>query len=59
MSNKSVNIVILLGSVGHDPEVKFTASGIPVGRFSLGTNERSKDQSGEFQEPTEWHTIVA
>jgi single-strand DNA-binding protein len=57
-SQKSVNKVILLGSVGHDPEVKFTASGIPVGRFSLATNERFKDNSGKFQERTEWHNIV-
>ena len=56
---KSVNKVILLGSVGHDPEVKVIASGIPVGRFSLATNERFKDKSGKFQDRTEWHAIVA
>jgi single-strand DNA-binding protein len=55
---KSVNKVILLGSVGHDPEVKVTANGIPVGRFSLATNERFKDKSGKFQEHTEWHNVV-
>jgi single-strand DNA-binding protein len=44
--------------VGHDPEVKVTGSGIPVGRFSLATNERFKDKSGKFQERTEWHNIV-
>src|SRR5215472_4475825 len=55
---KSVNKVILLGSVGHDPEVKITASGIPVGRFSLATNERFKDKSGKFQDRTEWHSVV-
>src|SRR5215469_11858339 len=57
MSNKSVNKVILLGSVGHDPEVKYTASGIPVGRFSLATSERFKDKSGNFQDRTEWHNV--
>ena len=55
---KSVNKVILLGSVGHDPEVKYTPSGTPVGRFSLATNERFKDKSGQFQDRTEWHNIV-
>ena len=55
---KSVNKVILLGTVGHDPEVKVTASGIPVGRFSLATNERFKDKSGKFQDRTEWHNVV-
>ena len=58
MSMKSVNKVIQLGFVGHDPEVKYTAGGIPVGRFSLATNERFKDKSGKFQDRTEWHNIV-
>ncbi len=55
---KSVNKVILVGLVGKDPEVKYTASGIPVGRFSLATNERFKDKSGKFQDRSEWHNIV-
>src|SRR5215467_10627884 len=55
---KSVNKVILVGLVGKDPEVKVTASGIPVGRFSLATNERCKDKSGKFQDRSEWHNIV-
>jgi single-strand DNA-binding protein len=59
MSSKSVNKVILVGNLGQDPEVKYTASGVPVARFSLATNERFKDQSGELQERTEWHSIVA
>ena len=57
-NNKSVNKVILLGSVGYDPEVKYTPSGIAIGRFSLATNERFKDQSAKFQDRTEWHNIV-
>ena len=56
---KSVNKVILVGNVGQDPEVKYTPSGIPVGKFSLATNERFKDKNGEFQKRTEWHNIVA
>jgi single-strand DNA-binding protein len=56
---KSVNKVILVGNIGKDPEVKYTPSGIPVGKFSLATNERFKDKNGEFQERTEWHNIVA
>jgi single stranded DNA-binding protein len=38
--------------------VKVTASGIPVGRFSLATNEKFKDKSGNFQDRTEWHNVV-
>ena len=55
---KSLNKVILVGLVGKDPEVKYTASGIPVGRFSLATNERFKDKGGKFQDRSEWHNIV-
>jgi single-strand DNA-binding protein len=59
MANKSVNKVILIGNLGKDPEVKFTPSGTPVAKFSLATNERYKDKSGEWQDRTEWHAIVA
>ena len=55
----SVNKVILIGNLGKDPEVKYTASGNPVCRFSLATNESWKDKAGNAQEHTEWHSIVA
>ena len=56
---KHVNKVILLGNVGKDPEIKFLPSGTAVANFSLATSERFKDKSGEFQERTEWHNLVA
>lgn len=56
---KSVNKVILIGNLGKDPEVKYTPSGTAVAKFSLATNERYKDKSGEWQDRTEWHNIVA
>lgn len=56
---RSVNKVILVGNVGKDPETKFLPSGSPVTNFSLATSERYKDKSGEFQERTEWHNLVA
>jgi single-strand DNA-binding protein len=56
---KSVNKVILLGNVGQDPEVKYTPSGVPVARLSLATNERFKDKNDQWQDRTEWHSIVA
>jgi len=54
-----VNKVILIGNLGKDPEVKYMASGNPVCRFSLATNETWKDKAGNAQERTEWHSIVA
>ena len=54
----SVNKVILIGNLGKDPEIKYMASGNPVCRFSLATNETWKDKTGNAQERTEWHSIV-
>ena len=57
---KSINKVILVGRLGRDPELKYTASGTPFCRFSIATDDVWNDKtSGERQERTEWHTIVA
>ncbi len=56
---KSVNKVILLGNVGKDPEIKATASGVTVATFSIATSERFKDKTGNWQDRTEWHNLVA
>ena len=50
-----VNKVILIGNLGRDPEVRSTPSGQPVASFTLATNRRWKDKSGQRQEQTEWH----
>lgn len=56
---RSVNKVILLGTLGKDPELKYTPQGTAVTKFSMATNESYKDkQSGEWKESTEWHNIV-
>ncbi|ABA87902.1 single-strand-binding protein [Syntrophotalea carbinolica DSM 2380] len=55
----SVNKVILVGNLGKDPELRYTASGTAVANFSLATTERYKDRDGNSQEKTEWHNIVA
>ena len=59
MSRGGVNKVILIGNIGSDPEVKYTASGAPVANFSLATSESWTDKvSGQKQERTEWHRLV-
>lgn len=55
----SVNKVILIGNLGRDPEVRYTADGVAVANFSIATSEQWKDKNGEKQERTEWHRIVA
>ena len=54
----SVNLVILLGNVGTDPEVKNFDGGVTKATFKLATTERYKGRNGETKETTEWHTIV-
>jgi single-strand DNA-binding protein len=56
---KSVNKVILLGNVGKDPEIRATPGGTMVASFSLATTDRTKDQSGNWTDRTEWHSLVA
>jgi single-strand DNA-binding protein len=54
----SVNKVILVGNLGRDPEVRFTAGGKAVARFSVATSEVWTDAEGSRQERTEWHNVV-
>ena len=56
---KSVNKVILLGNVGKHPEIRATGGGTMVASFGLATSERTKDQSGNWTDRTEWHNLVA
>jgi single-strand DNA-binding protein len=58
MAGKSLNKVLLIGNLGKDPELSYTASGIAVAKFSIATNERWKDQEGNVQERVEWHNII-
>lgn len=57
--SRSLNKVMLIGNVGKDPDVNYTPSGIPVAQFRLATTESWKDKDGQYQEHTEWHTVVA
>jgi single-strand DNA-binding protein len=55
-----VNKVILVGRLGRDPEIRYTPSGAAVANFSIATSDEWRDkESGEKQEKTEWHRIVA
>jgi single-strand DNA-binding protein len=54
----SVNKVILVGSLGRDPEIRYMTNGEAVANFSMATSENWKDKSGAKQEKTEWHNIV-
>jgi len=54
-----VNKVILIGNVGRDPEIRYTAAGGAVANLTMATAESWKDkESGEKKEKTEWHRVV-
>ena len=55
----SINKVILIGNLGHDPEVRYTQSGSAICNVSIATTRKWKDKnSGEQQEESEWHRVV-
>ena len=59
MARSGINKVILVGNLGQDPEVKYTAGGAAVTTLSLATSESWKDKdTGSDQEKTEWHRVV-
>jgi single-strand DNA-binding protein len=53
----SLNRVQLIGNLGRDPELRYTADGTPVCNFSMATAEAWTTKAGEKQEKTEWHRI--
>lgn len=53
----SFNKIILVGNLGRDPELRYTAQGTPVCSFTMATNERKKDKAGEFQDLTTWFRV--
>jgi single-strand DNA-binding protein len=55
---RDLNRVTLMGRVGQDPEVRYTAGGDPIANLSLATSETWKDKQGQKQERTEWHRIA-
>jgi single-strand DNA-binding protein len=56
---RSVNQVILMGNLTRDPELRQTPSGQSVVSFSLALNRAYKDQSGDWQEATDFIDVVA
>ena len=54
----SFNKIILVGNLGRDPELRYTPQGTPVCSFTMATNERRKDRTGESQDVTTWFKIT-
>lgn len=63
MPQFTLNKVLLVGNVGKEPEIRYIdnngSEGTKVATFTMATAERFKSRSGEWQENTEWHNIIA
>lgn len=59
MASKSLNVVMLIGNVTRDPELRYTPQGNAVTTFSLATNRSWKTETGEIREEAEFHRLVA
>lgn len=55
----SLSKTLLIGNVGNDVELKYTASGDAICNLSIATSDTWKDKAtGEQREATEWHRVV-
>lgn len=56
---RGVNKVIIVGTLGADPDVRYSQGGTAVTSLSVATNEEWTDkQSGQKQKRTEWHKVT-
>ena len=54
----SFNKIIIVGNLGRDPELRYTPQGIAVCSFTMATNEKRRDKSGELADVTTWFKIT-
>ena len=57
--SRSLNKAMIIGNLGADPEIRSTGSGTRVATLSVATSRSWTDRSGQTQEKTEWHRVVA
>ncbi len=56
---RGLNKVMIIGQVGHDPDMRYTPSGKPVTSFSVTVTRNWVTAEGERREATEWFNVVA
>jgi single-strand DNA-binding protein len=54
----SFNKITVVGNLGREPELRYTPQGNAVCNFSIATNEKKRDKSGEFQDVTTWFRVT-
>ncbi len=55
---RGLNKVMLIGRLGHEPEMRYTPSGRPLTKFQLAVNRSWKSADGEKKSETEWFNVV-
>jgi len=54
----SLNKIQIIGNLGRDPEIRYTADNKPIANLTVATTDKWKDKAGKQQEKTEWHRVV-
>jgi single-strand DNA-binding protein len=48
----------LIGNLGSDPDMRYSANGSPLLRFNVAGNYRAKNDAGEWEDRTEWVRVT-
>ncbi len=57
--SRGLNKVMIIGNLGHDPEMRYTKSGKPMTKFRVATNQSWTSPDGERHQETEWFNVIA
>lgn len=57
--SRGLNKVMIIGNLGHDPEMRYTKSGQPMTKFRMAANRSWTSPDGERHKETEWFNVVA
>lgn len=52
-------MIMLIGRLGADPELRYTPTGVPVCSFNVATDRTWTNDQGVKQEETTWHKVTA
>lgn len=58
MASRGINKAILLGHLGADPEIRYSANGLAIAQLRIATTERVQAGEGNWEDRTEWHRVV-
>ncbi len=59
MAGRGLNKLMIIGNLGRDPEMKYTASGKPITTFTVAVGRSYRQADGSLQDETEWFRVVA